>query len=699
MNEEIQVGLGLNTAAFQEGLKSATREVSSFGSKIAAPITAVRAFGAALGGLVGLGTLKTMSDHAEQILNISEALNISAENFQRFNGALSYSGISAETSQKALTKFTMKLGDLDSEGSKAGKALANMGIDARDSNGDIKGTMTLLGEIADAFAAMPDKAERSRYAVELFGKQGLKMVSALSQGSKELSALGESTPIISQKSLETLDVAGDKLKGMGNWFKTIGTTALAKVTEIAMPDFSGIGYQRSVEAKRAAEESAKAFTERRAAELEKTVAGSKEHLAYEKALLASQMARETVGKQAWLTQKQIVELTGQIALLEQSTKPEDRLLAESKKTDQLKLQADFAKLSADHMAKQVALAERLEAIEIAEKEFRLVGAFQQQTMLRDKLSKMMVADAEYLKTEAKLKAVSVELAEKQVAAEKRKLEVTQERIQQLNKELALALSAKDNFKADELRKSIEEKILLLKQQQKDVAQKAGEEGVKLASLQASLAQKRAQLTETKADASKYTISELAELGGRGNAAQRKASFDAWRFQQANTRVDTLKAQGANPEEIAKAITDREDIRKNLDANFIKSTELKAPWADLEDAIRKLTEEMKTQRAVAEKLGEVAPEAMPKDEAPPLSVEQVFAKKREDRANQIRSDIAVANIDKEVLVKSGQQVKMDNIMADLFPNGMDFSDPDLEAKMEEIRQVMSGTLKVKLTNGP
>ena len=34
MNEEVQVSMGLNTTAFSEGLKKATRDVSSIGSKL-----------------------------------------------------------------------------------------------------------------------------------------------------------------------------------------------------------------------------------------------------------------------------------------------------------------------------------------------------------------------------------------------------------------------------------------------------------------------------------------------------------------------------------------------------------------------------------------------------------------------------------------------------------------------------------------
>jgi len=64
VNDEIMVRLGLNSSAFQEGMKSATRATEGFQSKLMGPLNAVKGFGAALGGAFALNTIQGITDHA-----------------------------------------------------------------------------------------------------------------------------------------------------------------------------------------------------------------------------------------------------------------------------------------------------------------------------------------------------------------------------------------------------------------------------------------------------------------------------------------------------------------------------------------------------------------------------------------------------------------------------------------------------------
>ena len=229
MNDEIMVRLGLNSSAFQEGMKSATRTTEGFQAKLMGPLNAVKGFGAALGGAFALNTLQNITDHAEKLRNLAEGLNVSTTELQKWQNAMEFAGVSGETSTKALTKFTSKLSSAASGSGDVAEAFANMGIAVQDAGGKARGTMEILGDVADMFATMEDKSQRSRIAVELFGKQGLKMVAALSQGREEMERTGNLKHIISPEALESLDKMGDDLKEVYDSLKGRGAEALGIV--------------------------------------------------------------------------------------------------------------------------------------------------------------------------------------------------------------------------------------------------------------------------------------------------------------------------------------------------------------------------------------------------------------------------------------------------------------------------------------
>ena len=83
MNEELQVGLGLKIDKFQEGLKSASRSVDSFGMKMMSPINAVRGFAAALSGLPSAAAPIPVAAGFMVVVFIAFFLMASGDSFRR----------------------------------------------------------------------------------------------------------------------------------------------------------------------------------------------------------------------------------------------------------------------------------------------------------------------------------------------------------------------------------------------------------------------------------------------------------------------------------------------------------------------------------------------------------------------------------------------------------------------------------------
>ena len=66
------------------------------------------------------------------------------------------------------------------------EAYARLGVKVEDSDGNLKASDKLLGEIADRFADLPDGPQKAAIAMDLFGKSGADLITLLNGGSKAL---------------------------------------------------------------------------------------------------------------------------------------------------------------------------------------------------------------------------------------------------------------------------------------------------------------------------------------------------------------------------------------------------------------------------------------------------------------------------------------------------------------------------------
>lgn len=147
----------------------------------------------ALGSLVPLATgaglaamAKGAIDAADNMNDLSQKTGVSVESLSKFQQAANASGTSIEGVGAAMIKL--------SKGMTTGKmpaidALNELGINAKDASGKLKGTDQIMLEVADKFAKMPDGAQKTALAMQLFGKAGADMIPMLNGGSKAITDL------------------------------------------------------------------------------------------------------------------------------------------------------------------------------------------------------------------------------------------------------------------------------------------------------------------------------------------------------------------------------------------------------------------------------------------------------------------------------------------------------------------------------
>lgn len=208
-------GIQQKAAAASAGLKGLTAAAGmgglagSFGAL--APLLSV-------GGLVAM-TKKTL-DAGNEMFNLSQKTGVSVEALARFKKAASTSGTDVETVAKAITKLSKGMLEAAQTGKgPTASALQSLGVSATDASGKLRSADAVMLDIATRFKAMPDGAQKTALAMQLFGKSGAELVPMLNLGGEAIDKMKvKMTTAFAQKA----DEYSDKLTALGGKVGSLG---------------------------------------------------------------------------------------------------------------------------------------------------------------------------------------------------------------------------------------------------------------------------------------------------------------------------------------------------------------------------------------------------------------------------------------------------------------------------------------------
>lgn len=223
----VKGGLGnLNKQAdgFKGGLGRMGQAVQGVGGLMSSLIPA-----AAIGGIAALG--KRAIDTADDLNDMSQRTGVSVESLSRFGQAAADSGSSIEGVAKGMGQLAKRITD---PGSAASKALSGIGIATTDAKGKVRNLDAVMLDISEKFAKMPDGAEKTALAMQLFGKSGVELIPMLNEGR---AALEQYEATISGDMAKSADEFNDSLNAIGRSlsgpFNDAVTALLPAITSIA----------------------------------------------------------------------------------------------------------------------------------------------------------------------------------------------------------------------------------------------------------------------------------------------------------------------------------------------------------------------------------------------------------------------------------------------------------------------------------
>jgi hypothetical protein len=224
----VRVVLGADTAAFEKGLKNSEKATASFVksvTKIASGIALERHLTSAIEGLVG--GVKDAIKQAERFGEMAQQFGVGVAELSALKHSADLSGVSIETLGTSLGRMSKSMFEAADGTGPAAIAFKQLGIEVKNSDGNLRSTNEIMLEVADRFSKMQDGANKTALAMAIFGRGGAALIPLLNQGKKALEEqadeaqrfgqiISQQTAIAADRFMDTLDKIGKVWSGSIN---------------------------------------------------------------------------------------------------------------------------------------------------------------------------------------------------------------------------------------------------------------------------------------------------------------------------------------------------------------------------------------------------------------------------------------------------------------------------------------------------
>lgn len=186
--------------------------------------------------------VKSAIDTGDALDEMSQRVGVSVETLSVWKPAAEQSGVSGESFEKGLRKLSTTMLEAATGSEDAARGFSAVGVEFKNHDGTLRATDQVLLDLAERFKAMPDGAEKTALAVQLFGKSGAELIPFLNQGRDGINELAAEMQALGvQMSSETAAQAGnfnDALDKLHLATQSIGNQIIASLLP-ALNDMAG----------------------------------------------------------------------------------------------------------------------------------------------------------------------------------------------------------------------------------------------------------------------------------------------------------------------------------------------------------------------------------------------------------------------------------------------------------------------------
>lgn len=219
---QLTIEMAANIVRLQQDMEKAKNTVAgamqSIQKSASAAATALGAIGVGLSVAAFTGWIRSAIDAADETNKMAQKIGVAVKDVAGLQLAFRQAGIEGGALQTSMSKLSVAIAN-------GNDALVAMNINTRNTDGTLKSTRQVLGEVADKFKSYEDGASKTALAVQLFGKAGADLIPLLNAGSDSLDQFDEmarklgltltsETAARAEKFNDTLDLMGQGFKGI-----------------------------------------------------------------------------------------------------------------------------------------------------------------------------------------------------------------------------------------------------------------------------------------------------------------------------------------------------------------------------------------------------------------------------------------------------------------------------------------------------
>lgn len=178
----LRVNLGIDSAQFQAGMQKASKSLDGMAKKAAAFGAAVGAAMTAAVGAMSVAVKRTI-DEADSMAKSAQKFGVGVEELSRLKHAADLSGVSLDTLGTSLRNLSQNMQET-ANGAKntASQAFAALGVAVKNSDGSLRSSTEVMGDVADRLSRMQDGAQKTALAMAIFGRSGSELIPMLNAG-------------------------------------------------------------------------------------------------------------------------------------------------------------------------------------------------------------------------------------------------------------------------------------------------------------------------------------------------------------------------------------------------------------------------------------------------------------------------------------------------------------------------------------
>jgi hypothetical protein len=237
---QLTIEMAANIVRLQQDLDKAKNSVSSAMSSIqksaSMAANALGAIGVGLSVAAFTGWIKSAIDAADETNKMAQKIGVAVKDVAGLQLAFRQAGIDSGALQTSMSKLSVAIAN-------GNDAFVAMGISTRNTDGTLKSTRQVLGEVADKFKSYEDGASKTALAVQLFGKAGADLIPLLNAGADSLDQFDEMARklglTITDETAARAEKFNDTLDLMGQGFKGISMQVMAEL----LPTLEGLADQ------------------------------------------------------------------------------------------------------------------------------------------------------------------------------------------------------------------------------------------------------------------------------------------------------------------------------------------------------------------------------------------------------------------------------------------------------------------------